>query len=101
MNLLVQIIIKYKFNKDVEDMNNFMDQLPQPLQIELGLFIYEQTYKDIEFLKGRSNSFISWICPLLKPQIQKDSSYLYFEGDDIICIHFIKNGECSYVLPRH
>ncbi len=34
--------------------------------LELSLYIYESTYKKIDFLYGRSSAFIAWICPLLK-----------------------------------
>ena len=44
-----------------------MDHLPHKLRNEVSLFIHENTYRTISFLKMRSSLFISWICPLLKP----------------------------------
>ena len=26
---------------------------------------------------------------------------MFFEGDDVSCIYFLKEGSCSYVLPKH
>lgn len=59
--------LRYKYNKDMEDLNEFVDELPQNLKVEVSLFIHESTYRVIEFFQGRSDSFIAWICPLLKP----------------------------------
>jgi hypothetical protein len=30
-----------------------------------------------------------------------ENSYIYFEGDDINTIYFLKKGECAFVLPKH
>ena len=30
-----------------------------------------------------------------------ESEYVYFEGDNIGCIYFIKEGNCGFVLPSH
>ena len=27
--------------------------------------------------------------------------YIFFEGDYVDCIHFIKKGSCNMVLPKH
>ena len=45
--------------------------------------------------------FISWVCPRLKPMIDSPGQYIYFEGDDVQCIYFLKEGKCGTVLPRH
>ena len=63
--------------------------------------MYEDLYNDIYFLKKKTQVFISWICPLLKPSIMSESEYVYFEGDNIGCIYFIKEGNCGFVLPSH
>jgi hypothetical protein len=54
----------------------------------------------MNFLKGQPMPFISWICPLFKQYILMDNEYLYFEGDEIHCIYFLKSGKCGYVLPK-
>ena len=59
--------LKYKQKKDIDDLAEFLDDLPQGLRLEVSLFVHEATYKKIKFLKERSSSFIAWICPLLKP----------------------------------
>ena len=44
-------------------------------------------------------SFISWMCPLLKPQFFEINEFVYYEGDEINEIHFLIEGECCFVLP--
>lgn len=71
------------------------------MKIEVSLFIFEQTYRKINFLKNRSSSFKVWICPLLKPLLVQENQYVFFEDDDIACIYFLKSGKCGFVLPKH
>lgn len=59
--------LKQMYNQDIDDLSKFVEELPQDLRLEVSLFIYEDTFRKIEFLKDRPVSFIAWICPLLKP----------------------------------
>ena len=59
--------LKYKQKKDIDDMAEFLEDLPQGLRLEVSLFVHESTYRKIIFLRDRSSSFIAWVCPLLKP----------------------------------
>ena len=45
----------------------FIEEQPHKLKIMLSMYIFESKYKKIKFLNGKTKSFISWICPLLKP----------------------------------
>lgn len=73
--------------------------MPRNLAIELSLFVHEQTYKKIYFLKrNASEYFLAWVCPLLKPSIFMDQEYIYLNGDEINCCYFMKQGECGFVL---
>mmetsp|Transcript_36132 Transcript_36132/g.55484 ORF Transcript_36132/g.55484 Transcript_36132/m.55484 type:complete len:216 (+) Transcript_36132:708-1355(+) len=85
----------------MDDLNDFVDDLPHKLKIEVSLFLHEDTYTKIEFLNKRSKSFIAWACPLLKPFLNPENQYIYFEGDDITCMYFLKGGNCGFVLPKH
>jgi CRP-like cAMP-binding protein len=71
------------------------------LKIEVSLYLHEETYKIMKFLEGKSMSFIAWICPLLKPQYLENNEYLYFEGDEILSIFFLKSGNCGFVIPKY
>ena len=93
--------LKYNFNEDNNELVTFVDELPYKLKVEISLFIYEKTYEKISFLHAKSSTYIAWICPLLKPYYNPEKTYIYFEGDAVNCIYFLKDGECGYVLPKH
>mmetsp|Transcript_23565 Transcript_23565/g.36258 ORF Transcript_23565/g.36258 Transcript_23565/m.36258 type:complete len:139 (+) Transcript_23565:948-1364(+) len=85
----------------MEEMHSFLEELPHKLKIDISVYLYEKTYKIIRFLQEKSSSFIAWICPLLKPYIVTENQYVYFEGDEITCIYFVKDGSCGFVLSKH
>lgn len=80
-------------------MNTFVEDLPHALKVEVSLYIYEERYKKLKFFKDRSATFISWLCPLLKPQFYADDQYIFLEGDDVKHIYFLIDGVASFVLP--
>ena len=65
------------------------------------LYIHEERYKAIKFFKGKNRSFITWICPLLKPICFAENQNIFFEGDDIKSIFFLSKGNAGYVLPKY
>lgn len=93
--------LKYKFSKDTEELVEFVNELPQNLKLEVALFIHESAFRRIDFIREQSSSFINWICTNLIPMIHSPGEYIYFEGDDINCIYFMKAGNAGMVLPRH
>lgn len=46
-------------------------------------------------------SFITWVFPLIKPFIATENEFIYFEGDEVRGIYFLKEGSCGFVLPKH
>ena len=76
----------------MDEVNQFVEELPQKLKIEVSLFLHEQTYRRINFLRESSSSFKAWVCPLLKPFIVTEKQYIYFEDDEITSIYFFKAG---------
>lgn len=63
------------------------------------MYIHEAKYRKIKYLKNQSKSFISWLCPLLKPFPFAQNQFIFLEGDDISQIYFLIQGKCSFVLP--
>jgi len=92
--------LKYNFSQDIDDLNDFLKDLPHNLKIELSLYIHEETYKHIYFMKDKTMSLIAWICPLLKTYLVTENEYVYFEGDEIVNVQFMKKGSCGFVLPK-
>lgn len=62
--------LRYQCSNDIDDVQEFIDSLPQDLRMEISLFIFEKTIKQIPYLQGRPVTFVAWICPLLKPLIK-------------------------------
>jgi len=93
--------VKYDFNKDKNDINSFVSELPHKLKLEVSLYIHEATYKKIDAFRSRSSAFIAWICPLLKPNEYPKDQYVFFEGDDVTNIFFLSGGKAGFVLPKY
>ena len=93
--------LRYQYKNDIEDLVDFIAELPIDLKVEVSFFVFESTFKEIEFFKGRPLTFIAWICPLLRPELKSKQQYIFYEDDDVSCIYFFKKGKAGYVLPRH
>ena len=37
----------------------------------------------------------------MKPFLNLENQYIFFEGDEVNQIYFMMNGEAGYVLPKH
>ena len=93
--------IKFQFNNDIEEESTFVQQLPQDLKVTVSLFLYNNLFTNINFLKDRPMVFIAWICPRLKPMVQSPDQYIFMDDDEVSCIYFLIGGEAGYVLPKH
>jgi hypothetical protein len=93
--------INYSANNDVQDIHDYVEQLPHKLKVEVSKYLYKDLSLRLEFLKGKTPGFIAWICPLFKPVIFEMDKYIYFEGDDVSSVYLLKKGSCGFVLPKH
>lgn len=62
------------------------------MKTELSIYIYEKVYMQVDFLKNKSKTFISWICPMLKMSVVTPKEYVFYEGDEISKIFFLRSG---------
>lgn len=88
-------------NKNFQEINEFVEDLPQKLRIEVSLYIYEERYKKIKFFRKMNASFITWICPLMKPCMFAENQYIFNESDVVKSIYFQVNGSSAFVLPSY
>jgi hypothetical protein len=79
---------------------DFVDDLPHNLKVETSRYLHEDTHQAIVFLREKSDGFIAWICPLLRPRLVSDNEEIFFENSDINQIYFLKSGECGFVLTK-
>ena len=93
--------IEFNNIEDLETLSQFIEDLPINLKTPLSICVYEKTYNSVDFLRSRSPLFISWFCPLLKSRVAAQDEIIYYEGDDLNGVYFIKSGECDYVLPKY
>ena len=80
--------IRHRCDKDMENLNNFIDELPANLKVQTAIYIHEHTWRSIKFFEGGSDMFISWICPLLKPMLFPSGTVIYNEEDPVTGIYF-------------
>ena len=74
-------IIKYDIDRNLDEINTFVNELPSGVKTKLLLKIYKNTYQSIRFFADKPDNFITWICPLLQPNIVSQDSYIYYEND--------------------
>lgn len=91
--------LRFKYDKDSENVNNLLDDLSPNLRIQTAIFIHEKTWSSIEFFEESSDAFITWVCPRLKPTLILEDSMIYSEGDLVKSIYFLQEGDCGCVLP--
>ena len=92
--------LRFNFGKNTENINSFVEELPHNLKTELSIYLYEKTYTKVDFLKSKSGSFLAWVCPQLKSFVTTPNEYIYCEADEIEKLFFVKEGNCSFVLPK-
>lgn len=65
--------LEYSANKDMNEVQTLIDELPHMLKMQFSLIVHEQKYNVIAFLKDKASVFISWLCPLLKPYVYEEN----------------------------
>jgi CRP-like cAMP-binding protein len=63
------------------------------------MHLYRESYETIIYLKNQSDSFLAWICPLLKQLFIPLEQYIYYETDRVTEIYFLSTGTAGFVLP--
>ena len=61
----VRNYIEQNHLNDMNDASQFVADLPLELRRPLSMHIYKDFYSKVDFLKGKREFFISWICPIL------------------------------------
>ena len=64
--------LNYLYKNDIEDVVAFIQDLPNDLKVEVSFYVFEKTFSELDFFRGRPLTFIAWVCPLLKPLIKRN-----------------------------
>ena len=83
--------------QETED-TSFVNKLPKKLQVEISMYLNENKYKKIEFLRNKSKPFLYWICPRLEYLTFHKGQYVYKDRDNFDAIYFIIKGGAWFVL---
>jgi hypothetical protein len=78
---------------------SFIEDLPHRLKVRTIMYIFRENYEKITFLKSQPESFLGWICPLLKHNFIPIEQHIYYETDEIEEIFFLCKGRAGFVLP--
>lgn len=81
--------------------NTLLDDLPPSLRIELAYTMNKRLSDELLYFKGKPNTFIATIGPLLTPLKVGAHEYIFMTGDPAEEIYFVKSGKLAVVLPQY
>lgn len=84
--------MNYEEHDEFEELHTFLKELPHKLRTQVSLYVYIRKYRHIKFFQNRSQSFVLWIIPRLKPQMFMEKEYIFMENDQVEEIYFIVRG---------
>ena len=93
--------IKYNSRQRINHNIEFMNNLPQKLQLELSSIVHEQIVRKVPFFQAQTPEFIAYIGPLLRPRRIPKDDYVFREGDSIDEMYFLLQGEVELVIHEH
>ena len=99
--LRIKNALKYGHLKTDQDKEKFLTELPSNLRTELSFFMHKSIVSSIEFFKNRSERFIAFIGPLLKPIKIGKNEVIASQGDYANEMFFIKKGTVAIVIRQY
>ena len=63
--------------------------------------MYQNIYKNIDYLKEKPTLFISWVCPILRWKRTLQNKNVFQQGDNVKCIYFNTSGCLGFVLNKY
>jgi hypothetical protein len=67
VNKIVNAVRYDHHQQNAKDIQEFMEELPTKLKIELAMAIHKKMYANISFLLDRDHNFIAWVGTYLRP----------------------------------
>ena len=75
--------------------------MPLTYKQHIAFYVYAPMRENVNWLKGKKNNFLAWICPLLWPCSYCAGELIYYESDEITSIYFARAGSANYVLSQY
>ena len=78
-----------------------MNELPHKLKLELATVVYTKMYSSVQFFVDmkKYSSFIAWVGTVIRQTNFQELEYIFKEGEKILEMFFLVDGEAAYVLP--
>ena len=93
--------LRSSYKQEMDDQAVFVEELPHNLRQQICIHMYKDIYKNVDFLSKKQTTFLSWICPHLRPKVTLKGEYVFVEGDDVKCIYFNNSEQdLSYCLRK-
>lgn len=73
----VRKVIKFDSSRNQKDKNQFLQELPNKLRIELSQIMHDKIVQDLNFFRDQPNDFFPYVAPLLKPVKFSQNEFLY------------------------
>lgn len=99
--LRIKKALKYGHLKIDQDKEKFLIELPSNIRTELSYFMHKSLVNSIEFFKNRSERFIAYIGPLLKPIKFGKNEVIASQGDYANEMFFIKKGKVAIAIRQY
>lgn len=77
-----------------------MLELPTTLKNELSIIMHRDTIEQVAFFRDKTDVFVAYCAPLMKPMTFQCDDYIYTKGSLIDEIFFLVKGKVAYVLPE-
>lgn len=92
--------LHHAFDKDVADLNKFIDELPKNLKGKTAWYIHEETWAKFKFVNeyglDGQQEFLAWLACFLRPSLLPEESDVYREKEQVRDIFLLLQGECFF-----
>jgi len=79
-------------------LSKFINSISLQYKETLCVLVYKEEYSKIDFLKGKPNEFLMWVCPLLVQQHKTQLEYIFDLNDKIESLYFMNKGVAGFVF---
>jgi hypothetical protein len=94
--------VHHAYDKDMRELNRFVEELPKALRGKTAWFIHEETWEKFTFFKeynfDNNKEFLAWFAIRHKPSLMLPETEVYHEKDQVREMFFLSEGACYFQL---